>query len=62
MDKNEQRRLGLEIMRMAPTGVIYTIEEAMELAKDGGPWNLSWYINGHPEQTPYGGLKWVVPK
>ena len=45
MDKKEQRRLGLEIMRMAPMGVIYTIEEAMELAKDGGPWNLSWYIN-----------------
>jgi|TARA_Y100001951_G_scaffold98702_1_gene99828 hypothetical protein len=46
MNKKEQRRLGLEIMRQAPTGVIYTIAEAMELAKDGGPWNLSWYING----------------
>ena len=59
MNKREQRRMALEILRMAPSGVIYTMAEAMELAENGGPWNLSWYINGHPEVTP-SGLRWMV--
>jgi len=46
MDKRELRRLATEILRMAPSGITYTMAEAMELAKYGAPWNLAWYING----------------
>jgi len=48
MDKREQRRMAMEVIRMAPTGIIYTLAEAMELARYGTPWNLAWYINGGP--------------
>lgn len=53
MTKKEQRRIAFAILRMAPSGVIYTMAEAMELAKYGGPWNLSWYINSNYRSNPF---------
>jgi hypothetical protein len=60
VNKKEQKRLAHEIIRMAPVGVRYTLDEAMELAECGAPWNLDWYIKGRAVVQADGRIRWDI--